>query len=159
HPGVHPRRPPGEEGGPRLGRGQQARHAPADRARRRQHHHRLPRSVLRGAPGASGAGRRRAPAAGVPLPARLMREGGVRQLASTAVQGRAYNRALMLVLSPGHRGTDMATLSTTPPATERARGRGYFWAGIGVALLGLALAVAQFVVVKYLAVPWYSPAL
>jgi len=53
----------------------------------------------------------------------------------------------------------MATLSTTPPATERARGRGYFWAGIGVALLGLALAVAQFVVVKYLAVPWYSPAL
>jgi hypothetical protein len=53
----------------------------------------------------------------------------------------------------------MSTVSTTPPATRRrSPGRAYFWAGVGVCLLGPALAVAQFSL-KLQFVPWYSPAL
>jgi hypothetical protein len=52
----------------------------------------------------------------------------------------------------------MTTLATTPSAGQRSRGRAYFWAGISVCLLGLALAVVQFGL-NYLAVPWYSPVL
>jgi hypothetical protein len=51
----------------------------------------------------------------------------------------------------------MATLPTTPP-NDRSRGRGSFWAGIAVCLLGLVLAAGQFGL-KHLGVPWYSPAL
>ena len=49
-------------------------------------------------------------------------------------------------------------IPTTSAANERARGRAYFWAGIGVCLLGLALVFVQFGL-KYLFVPWYSPVL
>ena len=52
----------------------------------------------------------------------------------------------------------MTTLSTTPPVTDRSRGRGYFWAGVGACLLGLALAFVQFRL-GYLRTPWYSPGL
>jgi arginine exporter protein ArgO len=52
----------------------------------------------------------------------------------------------------------MAAIATSPAATERSLGRPYFWAGVGVCLLGLAVAVAQ-VSLKYLFVPWYSPVL
>jgi hypothetical protein len=52
----------------------------------------------------------------------------------------------------------MSTVSTAPPATERSQGRAYFWAGVGACLLGVAGAVAQFSL-KYLFVPWYTPAL
>ena len=52
----------------------------------------------------------------------------------------------------------MTTISTTPRAAERSVGRGYFWAGVGACLLGLALAVLQFSL-KQLFVPWYTPAL
>jgi len=54
----------------------------------------------------------------------------------------------------------MATVApaTTPSANLRSRGRGYFWAGIGACLLGLALTAVQFGL-KHLAVPWYSPVL
>src|SRR5262249_37872242 len=41
---------------------------------------------------------------------------------------------------------------------QRSRGRGYFWAGLAVCLLGVALVVAQFSL-KVLVVPWYAPAL
>jgi hypothetical protein len=44
------------------------------------------------------------------------------------------------------------------PASGGSSGRGYFWAGIGACLLGLALVVAQFSL-KRLGTPWYSPAL
>ncbi len=49
-------------------------------------------------------------------------------------------------------------ISTTATANERAQGRAYFWAGIGVCLLGLALVFVQFGL-KHLFVPWYSPVL
>src|SRR5262245_15117000 len=49
-------------------------------------------------------------------------------------------------------------IAATPPAHERSRGRGYFWAGLAVCLLGLAAAVIQ-VNLKILVVPWYVPAL
>jgi hypothetical protein len=52
----------------------------------------------------------------------------------------------------------MTTVTATPSTEQRTRGRGYFWAGIGSCLLGLALVVAQFRL-KYLVVPWYSPVL
>jgi hypothetical protein len=52
----------------------------------------------------------------------------------------------------------MGILSTTAPANERSRGRAYFWAGIGLCLLGLALVVVQYSL-KQLIVPWYTPAL
>ncbi len=53
------------------------------------------------------------------------------------------------------------TIPNTPATSqtkERARGRVYFWAGIGVCLLGPALLFVQFGL-KRLFVPWYSPAL
>jgi hypothetical protein len=40
----------------------------------------------------------------------------------------------------------------------RSRGRGYFWAGVGVCLLGLAAFVIQFSL-GILKTPWYSPVL
>jgi hypothetical protein len=52
----------------------------------------------------------------------------------------------------------MTTVATTPSVEQRSHGRGYFWAGIAVCLLGLAAVVAQFGL-KYLRVPWYSPVL
>jgi hypothetical protein len=52
----------------------------------------------------------------------------------------------------------MSALTTTPTASQRSRGRGYFWAGALACLLGLGLAFAQFGL-KRLGVPWYSPAL
>src|SRR5262245_3790424 len=53
----------------------------------------------------------------------------------------------------------MGTLSTTAPANERSRGRAYLWAGIGLCLLGMALAVIQYSVLKQTIVPWYIPVL
>ena len=52
----------------------------------------------------------------------------------------------------------MGTLSATALANERPRGRAYFWAGLGLCLLGLALVMAQYHL-KLLIVPWYAPAL
>lgn len=52
----------------------------------------------------------------------------------------------------------MATLSTAPPTIQRSHGRGYFWAGLGLCLLGLVLAAVQFSL-KVLVVPWYTPVL
>jgi hypothetical protein len=49
-------------------------------------------------------------------------------------------------------------VAPAPPATDRSRGRVYFWAGVAACLLGIALAVAQFNL-KILGVPWYTPAL
>lgn len=52
----------------------------------------------------------------------------------------------------------MAALATTPSVDTRARGRGYFWAGIAACLLGPALMVAQLKL-QYFNAPWYSPIL
>ena len=52
----------------------------------------------------------------------------------------------------------MSTLSPTPEAAQRSRGRAYLWAGLTACLLGLALPVVQFSL-KHLFVPWYAPAL
>ena len=52
----------------------------------------------------------------------------------------------------------MSTVSTTPSATARSPGRGYFWLGIGACLLGPVLVFAQFGL-KHLFVPWYCPVL
>ncbi len=49
-------------------------------------------------------------------------------------------------------------MPATSPTTERSRGRAYFWAGIALCLLGLALVFVQFGL-KWLFVPWYSPVL
>jgi hypothetical protein len=46
----------------------------------------------------------------------------------------------------------------TSPATNRSQGRAYFWFGIAACLLGLALFFVQLGL-KFLFVPWYSPAL
>ena len=46
----------------------------------------------------------------------------------------------------------------TAPATGRSAGRAAFWLGLGIAVLGLALVVAQFNL-KLLFVPWYLPVL
>jgi FtsH-binding integral membrane protein len=54
--------------------------------------------------------------------------------------------------------TSAPNLPTTSPSSKRSRGRVYFWAGIGLCLLGLVLAIIQFGL-KYLFVPWYSPVL
>jgi hypothetical protein len=40
----------------------------------------------------------------------------------------------------------------------RSRGRGYFWLGLGVCLLGLAATVVQFSM-NIIKTPWYSPVL
>lgn len=52
----------------------------------------------------------------------------------------------------------MVTVTTTPSTSQRSQGRAYFWLGIGVCLLGLALTVVQFSL-KFLVVPWYVPIL
>jgi hypothetical protein len=52
----------------------------------------------------------------------------------------------------------MTTVTVPPSVQQRSYGRGYFWAGIGSCLLGMALVVAQFSL-KYLFVPWYCPVL
>jgi hypothetical protein len=52
----------------------------------------------------------------------------------------------------------MAAVTTTPTTSQRSRGRGYFWAGIGLCLLGPALGAVQYSL-KYLFVQWYSPVL
>jgi hypothetical protein len=52
----------------------------------------------------------------------------------------------------------MATLETTVREAQRSPGRAFFWVGIGAALLGPAVAAAQFSL-KQLFVPWYSPVL
>jgi FtsH-binding integral membrane protein len=48
--------------------------------------------------------------------------------------------------------------STTSPVKERSAGRAYFWMGIGLALLGIVLAVVQYSL-QQLIVPWYVPIL
>lgn len=53
----------------------------------------------------------------------------------------------------------MTTVATTPATGQRALGRGYFWAGIGVSFLGLVLVGVQLMALKVLIVPWYSPIL
>jgi hypothetical protein len=40
----------------------------------------------------------------------------------------------------------------------RSRGRGYFWAGLGLCVLGLAATVVQFAL-QIIRTPWYSPVL
>ncbi|MEX2121249.1 MAG: redoxin domain-containing protein [Pirellulales bacterium] len=52
----------------------------------------------------------------------------------------------------------MSTVATTVPVRQRSKGRGYFWAGIGVCLFGIALCVAQYSL-SQLIVPWYVAAL
>lgn len=52
----------------------------------------------------------------------------------------------------------MATI-TSPPATERSRGRGLLWMGIGITVLSMALFFAQFFLLRRAFVPWYLPAL
>lgn len=54
--------------------------------------------------------------------------------------------------------TSAPNVSTASSSIDRSRGRVMFWAGIGVCLLGLVLAVVQFGL-KLLFVPWYSPIL
>jgi hypothetical protein len=52
----------------------------------------------------------------------------------------------------------MSDTSVFSPPNERPRGRVYLWAGILLCPLALGLAAAQFQL-KYLVVPWYTPAL
>src|SRR5207244_3454208 len=52
----------------------------------------------------------------------------------------------------------MVTQSAPPAVPAASLGRGYFWLGIAVCLLGLAAAVVQYTL-KVLIVPWYVPAL
>src|SRR5262245_54070794 len=49
-------------------------------------------------------------------------------------------------------------MPAAPPAVERSRGRGYFWAGIAACLAGLVLVLVQLGL-RQLFVPWYCPAL
>jgi hypothetical protein len=53
---------------------------------------------------------------------------------------------------------NVPAMPTPSSANPRSRGRAYLWAGIGVCVLGLVLIAVQFNL-KYLFVPWYSPAL
>src|SRR5262249_47950196 len=55
--------------------------------------------------------------------------------------------------------SDMTSVSVNPEAGLRSQGRGYFWLGLGVCLLGLVLAAGQLFGLKRLFVPWYAPAL
>ena len=48
----------------------------------------------------------------------------------------------------------MNMLMTPAAVQKRSRGRAYFWAGIGVCLLGIVLMVVQYSL-KQLFVPWY----
>lgn len=52
----------------------------------------------------------------------------------------------------------MTTFATNLSTTQVSSGKSYFWAGIGLCLLGLLLAAIQFAL-KFLVVPWYSPTL
>jgi hypothetical protein len=49
--------------------------------------------------------------------------------------------------------------ATGAPVKAPPSGRAIFWSGLGVCLLGVALMVAQYVLLKWLIVPWYFPAL
>jgi hypothetical protein len=53
----------------------------------------------------------------------------------------------------------MTTVSPPPTVAAPARGRLFFWAGIGLAVLGMVLNVLQFFALKLLIVPWYLPVL
>jgi hypothetical protein len=53
----------------------------------------------------------------------------------------------------------MSTTSSVPSTTAPATGRGYFWAGLGLAVLAFALCVGQIMLLRRLVVPWYLPAL
>jgi hypothetical protein len=53
----------------------------------------------------------------------------------------------------------MSMTSSVPSTTASATGRGFLWAGLGLAVLAIALCVGQFMVLKQLVVPWYLPAL
>ena len=50
----------------------------------------------------------------------------------------------------------MATASAPSPVIDRAVGRGYLWGGIGLAILAIALGVAQYAL-QLLVVPWQIP--
>ena len=52
----------------------------------------------------------------------------------------------------------METSPGTGPEPSADHGRRYFWTGLGVCLLGIALAAVQYGV-GWLVVPWYVPAL
>jgi hypothetical protein len=52
----------------------------------------------------------------------------------------------------------MTTETTSPPVQAAATGRGYFWAGIAIFVLGVTVAVVQYAVLKLLIEPWYLPA-
>jgi hypothetical protein len=56
-------------------------------------------------------------------------------------------------------GVVMANDSSPPTTVSRSQGRGYFWAGIGLCALAIALCAVQYAVLKKLIVPWYLPAL
>jgi hypothetical protein len=71
---------------------------------------------------------------------------------------RQLSPGIGLISPEERRNTVMAALATTPTVESRARGRGYFWAGIAACLLGPALVAAQFQL-QHLIVPWYSPVL
>ncbi|MCI0681636.1 MAG: hypothetical protein L0Y71_06000 [Gemmataceae bacterium] len=48
--------------------------------------------------------------------------------------------------------------ATMTPTADRARGRGFIWAGIGACVLAIGLVVAQYAL-QHFVVPWYLPAL
>src|SRR5947209_2117743 len=74
--------------------------------------------------------------------------------------GRAYNPQFGTgIHRPSWRGSAMTTIATPPSVAPRSQGRPYFWFGIFACLLGLALVAGQFLVLKHLDVPWYSPGL
>src|SRR5205809_5775134 len=50
------------------------------------------------------------------------------------------------------------TATSSTAVQDRSKGLGYFWAGIAICLLGIALAVVQYSL-KMLIAPWYVPVL
>ena len=50
-------------------------------------------------------------------------------------------------------------MSSMSPPPDRSRGRGYFWLGLFLCVLGIGLAAVQLAVLKLTVTPWYSPAL
>jgi hypothetical protein len=50
------------------------------------------------------------------------------------------------------------TLATPAAVVPHKQGRGYFWAGLGICVLGVAATVVQFAL-QIMKTPWYSPVL